>query len=138
MSTDLILPFNRVDLKDSSDEDGDFSNTLVDTAHSPAPGPVCPVCTKLPLKELAQSEVELSLSYQYSLDFLSREQLETWAQKCDLAKMVQNLEMYWGGQREQISLSGDGVFAEICERGFRQGSDLRERWLICGTIGEWV
>jgi hypothetical protein len=136
MSTDLVLPFNRVDLN-NADED-DIGDGFVDTTRSPPPGTSCPVCTKLPLKELAQSDLELSLTYKSDFDLLSRDELEAWAGYCHLANLVQNLEMYWGGQREQIYLHGDAVFRQICERGFRQGSNLRERWLICGTVGECV
>ncbi|KAE8450992.1 hypothetical protein EG329_005432 [Mollisiaceae sp. DMI_Dod_QoI] len=133
MSTDLVLPYNRVNLN-TRDETEDIGDGFVSSKRAKPPGSLCPVCNKLPLRELAQSSSELSLTFETNLESLPRDELEAWAGYCDLAKLCQDLEKYWGGQRDQIDLYGDDVFKELCERGFREGSDRRERWLICGTV----
>ncbi|KAF8865347.1 HET-domain-containing protein [Acephala macrosclerotiorum] len=133
MSTDLVMLMNRVALS-GDDEADDIGDGFVDTTHAGPPGPICPVCHKLPLEELALSSSEMSLTYESNFESLPREDLEAWAGYCHLAKLVRDLEMYWGGQREKIDLFGDAVFREICERGFRRGQDLKERWQICGTV----
>lgn len=137
MSTDLVLPLNRVGLG-GSDEGNDIGYGFVVTKRAEPPGSTCPICAKLPLKELASLKSEFSLTYKTNLDSVPRDELEAWAGHCDLAKLVRDLEMYYGDHKEKIDLYGDEVFKELCERGFREGNDRRERWLICGVVGQFV
>ncbi|CZR57368.1 uncharacterized protein PAC_07257 [Phialocephala subalpina] len=130
MSTDLDLPPH---LR-GGDEANDIGYGFVVTKRAEAPSSICPVCARLPLRELASSNSELSLTYKTSFDSVPRDELRAWAGHCDLAKLVRDLEMYWGNQNDQIDLYGDEVFKELCERGFREGNDRRERWLICGIV----
>lgn len=134
MSTDLVLPPH---LR-GGDEANDIGYGFVVTKRAEAPSSICPVCARLPLRELASSNSELSLTYKTSFDSVPRDELRAWAGHCDLAKLVRDLEMYWGNQNDQIDLYGDEVFKELCERGFREGNDRRERWLICGIVGERI